>query len=248
MVTVQHPRAFPFRVAANLSIDYLRKARTRRCELSVELLQERKQPVWPPSPRTPSTLSNVIQLEAAMQSSRSSADARYDATDWMGKHINKFGQRPQNSRRACDGKCDRQSAALLAQTPADGGHWTCQTGVRSWRLLRAAGGSMHQRSVGDDRNPFAPTIKRPARDLEWMVHDECVDQPPFDRLPTDEGLHRAPILPEHPTPTRAPSMYRSSLTWFRSLGPPSRLMIRTMDCASWQLSPLSAVHDGLPVS
>ncbi len=66
-IAVRNPRAFLFRVAANLSIDYLRKARTRRGVLSVEPLQEETASFAPNAEDTLDAKQRVVLLEAAMQ-------------------------------------------------------------------------------------------------------------------------------------------------------------------------------------
>ncbi len=66
-ITVQNPRAFLFRVAANLSIDYLRKVRTRRSVLSIEPLQEETASLAPTAEDALDAKQRVILLEAAMQ-------------------------------------------------------------------------------------------------------------------------------------------------------------------------------------
>jgi RNA polymerase sigma-70 factor (ECF subfamily) len=66
-ITVQNPRALLFRVAANLSIDYLRKARTRRSVLSGEPLQEETASPSPTAEDALDAKQRLILLEAAMQ-------------------------------------------------------------------------------------------------------------------------------------------------------------------------------------
>ena len=67
-ITVQEaPGVFLFRVAANLSIDYLRKVRTRRSVLSIEPLQEETASLAPTAEDALDAKQRVILLEAAMQ-------------------------------------------------------------------------------------------------------------------------------------------------------------------------------------
>jgi RNA polymerase sigma factor (sigma-70 family) len=66
-IQVQNPRAFLFRVAANLSIDYLRKARTRRNALSIEPPPAETACLAPTAEEALDAKQRVLLLEAAMQ-------------------------------------------------------------------------------------------------------------------------------------------------------------------------------------
>lgn len=66
-ISVQNPRAFLFRVAANLSIDYLRKTRTRRSVLSNEPLPEETASLAPTAEEALDAKQRVALLEAAME-------------------------------------------------------------------------------------------------------------------------------------------------------------------------------------
>lgn len=66
-ISVQNPRAFLFRVAANLSIDYLRKTRTRRGVLSTEPLPEETASLAPTAEDALDAKQRVALLEAAME-------------------------------------------------------------------------------------------------------------------------------------------------------------------------------------
>ena len=66
-VTVQNPRAFLFRVAANLAIDYLRKARTRGTVLSLEPPPEETPSMAPSAEDVIAAKQRVVQLEAAIE-------------------------------------------------------------------------------------------------------------------------------------------------------------------------------------
>lgn len=66
-INVQNPRAFLFRVAANLAVDYLRKIRTRRGLVSIEPPPEE---IASPAPSAEDILDSkqrVVQLEAAIE-------------------------------------------------------------------------------------------------------------------------------------------------------------------------------------
>lgn len=65
-ISVQNPRAFLFRVAANLSIDYLRKTRTRRSVLSIEPPLEETASPAPTAEDALDAKQRVLLLEAAM--------------------------------------------------------------------------------------------------------------------------------------------------------------------------------------
>lgn len=65
-VTVQNPRAFLFRVAANLAIDYIRKARTRGTVMSIEPPPEETASTAPSAEDVFDAKQRVIQLEAAI--------------------------------------------------------------------------------------------------------------------------------------------------------------------------------------
>ena len=66
-IKAQNPRAFLFRVAVNLSIDCLRKARTRRGVLSSEPLPEETASLAPTAEDTLDAKQRVVRLQAAME-------------------------------------------------------------------------------------------------------------------------------------------------------------------------------------
>lgn len=66
-IDVQNPRAFLFRVAANLAVDNLRKLRTRRGALSIEPAPEETASLAPSAEDTLDAKQRVAQLEVAMR-------------------------------------------------------------------------------------------------------------------------------------------------------------------------------------